>query len=688
MSLWRKTLLVILLSVGILGLTLYGIQRFLILRSFASLENRYTQLDVQRAQRALSAEAQRLGELTRNWTGSEALYAYVRERDVQYARSQLSDQAMLDARVNFLLITDAAARIVFARALDLNTHKALLLPEFAQEALSPQHPLLDLADEEGHREGVWMLASTPMIVAARSIVGDEAAAPGGTLVVGRVIDAALVQEWSDALQRPLALWRSDDPALPVDFRRAQTKLSVSVSLYVTPLDDVRVAGYGQFNDLLGNPALILRVILPRDIYAFGLASFRYLVAAIILVGVQFWGVSVLLIERTVLSRVSELGRQVNRVGQTADLERRVALAGQDEVGKLAAQINGMLEDLQRARESIRWRERYLEALTQAEQSLLTLGPDIPYTDFLRPLGEATQASRVYVFLNQRGLAGDLLTSIKAEWCAPGVPSLLERAELHNLPLVMSGLQRWVKRMTRGKAVSGVVADLPTAEQMLLETLGIRAIMALPLMLDDAWVGWIAFDQCGMARVWQTAEVDLMRGAAVGLAQALRRERYAKVQSVTYRVSEAAHTAQALPEFFHAIHVILGELMPAKGLFIALTNPRTQALEFSYVVEEGEVLPEPRGLGCKLAEYVLQTGEPLLLPRDVLEKLRPPGETAEGELPAVYWLGVPLRAQERTVGVLAVQSYAAGEYLGGEEKDILTFVATQVAMAVERTWGRT
>jgi GAF domain-containing protein len=341
----------------------------------------------------------------------------------------------------------------------------------------------------------------------------------------------------------------------------------------------------------------------------------------------------------------------------------------------------MLADLQQARETIRWRERYLEALTQAGKSLLMLRPDIPYAEFLQPLGEATQASRVYVWFNQRGLAGECITSIQAEWCAPGVASLLEHPKLHNLPFRMGGLQRWAEKLERGEAVHGVVSDLPTSEQALLAPLGIRAIVALPLMVDNAWVGWMAFDQSGALRAWQPAEVELMRGAAVGLQQALRRKRYEKIQSVTYRVAEAARGAQQLPEFFGSIHAILDELMPATGLFVALANPTTGVLEFPYVADEGQGQREPLGLGHELAEYVLHSGEPLLLPQDVLEKLRARSEQAVSGPHIVDWLGVPLRAQNKAIGVLAVHCHAAGERFGAEEQDILTFVAAQVAMVV-------
>jgi GAF domain-containing protein len=51
--------------------------------------------------------------------------------------------------------------------------------------------------------------------------------------------------------------------------------------------------------------------------------------------------------------------------------------------------------------------------------------------------------------------------------------------------------------------------------------------------------------------------------------------------------------------------------------------------------------------------------------------------------ALDWLGVPLKWQDKTIGVMVVQTYAAGERLTQEHQQHLMFVSTQVAMAIQR-----
>jgi two-component sensor histidine kinase len=51
------------------------------------------------------------------------------------------------------------------------------------------------------------------------------------------------------------------------------------------------------------------------------------------------------------------------------------------------------------------------------------------------------------------------------------------------------------------------------------------------------------------------------------------------------------------------------------------------------------------------------------------------------------LGVPLKTESAKIGVLAVQTYRTEARIGEEEKALLLFLSSQVAMAIERVRGR-
>jgi PAS domain S-box-containing protein len=85
----------------------------------------------------------------------------------------------------------------------------------------------------------------------------------------------------------------------------------------------------------------------------------------------------------------------------------------------------------------------------------------------------------------------------------------------------------------------------------------------------------------------------------------------------------------------------------------------------------------------LTDYVLRLGEPWLGTGAQIQDLLDRGAIENiGPLPA-SWLGVPLKVDVETVGLIAVQSYSDRIRLTEEHKEILRYVSAQAAMAIQR-----
>jgi two-component system cell cycle sensor histidine kinase/response regulator CckA len=164
----------------------------------------------------------------------------------------------------------------------------------------------------------------------------------------------------------------------------------------------------------------------------------------------------------------------------------------------------------------------------------------------------------------------------------------------------------------------------------------------------------------------------------------QRRRSEVIQAAVYRIADAAVAAEGLEALLAAVHEVVGELMPARNFFVALYDSATELLTFPYFADQVDTADLPRPLGRGLTEYVLRTGRPLLGTPEAVAALERQGEVELVGVPSVDWLGVPLKAGQHTIGVLAVQSYTEGLRFGPAELEILEFVSAQVAMAIERT----
>lgn len=157
----------------------------------------------------------------------------------------------------------------------------------------------------------------------------------------------------------------------------------------------------------------------------------------------------------------------------------------------------------------------------------------------------------------------------------------------------------------------------------------------------------------------------------------------KTQTALHQISEAAQSTATLQGLFHRIHGIIDGLLPAKNFFVALYDEGRDELTFPYFVDEFDRTPGPTRLdGGTLSGEVILTGKALLLTPEGHRKRIEQGKIAVGA-DSVDWLGVPLKAQSRTIGALVVQTYSDDLRYTNKDEALLEFVSSQVAAAIVR-----
>ena len=157
-----------------------------------------------------------------------------------------------------------------------------------------------------------------------------------------------------------------------------------------------------------------------------------------------------------------------------------------------------------------------------------------------------------------------------------------------------------------------------------------------------------------------------------------------LQKALYLISETANSALNLEEVYCSIHKIINELIPAKNFFIALYNENEDTIDFPYYVDEFYNNNGKRKCRKGLTEYVIKTGQPLLVSPSVYIEMLERGQAEKIGVPAIDWMGIPLKnAENKVIGALVVQTYTEGTRYTQTDQDILSFVSTQVAMVIER-----
>ena len=196
---------------------------------------------------------------------------------------------------------------------------------------------------------------------------------------------------------------------------------------------------------------------------------------------------------------------------------------------------------------------------------------------------------------------------------------------------------------------------------------------------------------GTVHIMWTARWSEADGVRIAVARDITARKHAEaMQAALLDISEAAHTTADLLALFRRIHEIIGGLLPAQNCFVALHDPATGMLSFPYFVDAYDRAPAPIPLAAgTLTGEVIRSGEALLLAPD--RGMHLPAHVRPVGRPALDWLGVPLVARGRVLGALVVQTYTGDVRYSESDKQLLQFVSTQVAAAIERkqneTWLR-
>lgn len=189
------------------------------------------------------------------------------------------------------------------------------------------------------------------------------------------------------------------------------------------------------------------------------------------------------------------------------------------------------------------------------------------------------------------------------------------------------------------------------------------------------------------------ETEALRARIASLeARQVEHQRSEHVQVALFRIAEAASAASDLQEFYVTVHETVAQLMYAENFYIALYDDERKAINFPYYVDTVDAdIPDPHvwdpfgvGEARGITAYVLRTGKPTLISPERHHELVAAGEIETlGVVAAGDWLGAPLTADGRAVGVVVCQTYRADQRYSDADRDLLAYVGQHIGSALTR-----
>lgn len=366
---------------------------------------------------------------------------------------------------------------------------------------------------------------------------------------------------------------------------------------------------------------------------------------------------------------------------------------------------GILQDITERKKTevdLRKRESILEAITFAAEQFLRASNWREQIDIvLERLGGEINASHAYLFERHRGPNHEILSSMTYEWTAPGCDTDLGDPAFQNLPPKSMGFERMYAILDRGDPLVGSLSFLNEAERDYLNSINVKALLEMRIIVDGQQWGTIGFDDVIKEREWTPMEVDVIRVAANVLGAAMKRqndeaalqkeldERQKLIQELEIRNAESETLRETTVivtstlDVGEAVKRILEQLKRVVGYDSA--SVWLYKGNIAYMVGEDGV-PDAMEKNKTYTVSVSEPDYPLWersVPYVLLEDVQADYPQFR-QFPMSYihgWLSIPLRVRGTLIGFISLDGRRPGQFKERDAELALTY-ANQVSIALE------
>ncbi len=301
---------------------------WILLGEFAALEDTTFRSEVSSLEDAVAVRIKELDQHTADWSMWTQCHAWFVDPQPSFLEELATPSWMEQIDIDAVVLIARDGSVADGRMLDAQRQRVLTLDQTMVAALAGPR-LWQHAQVSDAVSGVVTIADQPWLVASRPSLTDAGEGPiAGTVLMGRRLD----QRFHTGLAR------GADALLAVE-------LAVAPLIAIEQLDDQRLLGRVALPALDDHTGWTLHMTVPRALWQQGLRTWWLVLLAVTVVAV---GVTVLvwfLLEKRVCARIARLEADVN--GITSGQER-VAVGGDDELGRLGSAFNKALDELGRA----------------------------------------------------------------------------------------------------------------------------------------------------------------------------------------------------------------------------------------------------------------------------------------------------------------------------------------------------
>ncbi len=342
MKIRAKTLIALLATTLCLFIIIHYISASVILDNFSKIEEDEVIQTIVRLHIATTSRYTDLDNKLVSWSQKNSTYEFVKSQNITQPEQFITPSTMQTLDINYAIILNEKGSYITGVGLNLTSMQLTSIPKPILAKVSSDEQIWNLKKFESFANGFIQVEGQPIFLASRPILTTEGnGAARGVIIFARYFDKVEITKLSYELRSSLTIQSIDDWK-----NSGFTQENVSGASYVKPLNEQSIAGYDIINDINGKPVFVLGATLPRTVYSQGLKTIGFIDQTLILSGIIFTCTIILVLEFSVLNRLSKLTNAVKKLGTTGKQSPILTMSGNDEITWLTHSINGLLKEIQ------------------------------------------------------------------------------------------------------------------------------------------------------------------------------------------------------------------------------------------------------------------------------------------------------------------------------------------------------
>ncbi len=682
MTLRKKTILTILSTSMLIVVVGAILAKTVLLNSYRNLERDEIRSAVDQINTTLDTRIDDLSALTNDWAAWDDTYQFMQDRNQNYLDSNLVNGTFEGLGVNLILYLDTEGNVTYQKAYDLEKHQIIPVPESIMLYMH-QHPDLIHQDENSYQSGYLSIQDVPLMISIAPILTSLDEGPSrGTLIFGRLIQGELAEKIKSSTNATMYLLPYDQNLIPSDSQVIYLDDSQNQEIYLQAKNNQEMDCYSFIKDFNGNPLFIIKLEKYRTIYQQGLVSMENLILAIIITSLSAGGILIVTIERSLLSRLAKLMKNVSVFRANPEADFSTELPGNDELSHLSIEINQTLRHLTQAQHQLNQNLEYEGFIVEISTKFINL-PINQINQAIQLVLETTgtqigaDAGQILFFDNE----DNHMPSEFYEWHLDKTYSL--KNKINNL-LIKSFTWGRHKFKEGELVIFSDFEDLPQIaehEKAFCKDNHILSAICIPLKFSNDLSGMISFEMFTHFRNWDEQTTNILEIIANIIANALERRQNEKQlqlnQQFQYRLNQITKTSIAKDNCNASMRALSRHLKTLigsdRGLLVLLKDQKS----FD-IFESGKKIVNSPEFESTIQYLQTKTQKDILVYDGLASK--DPKKT-----PELNWLGksiiaIPLNGKNQHLGWIILIDDKARSF-NNLELDICRQAASQITLSI-------